>query len=111
MPGMRCPECFKWNLDPVIILALALWTGVYVWRFREARREARGRGAGWRQGTAFAACILVLLIALVSPIDSLGEPATLAASLTPQGGPRVRRTSERQHPPGPYAGKCPGSSL
>jgi cytochrome c oxidase assembly factor CtaG len=72
----------KWNLDPVIILALALWTGVYAWRFREARREARGRGAGWRQGIAFAACILVLLIALVSPIDSLGEDYLFSMHMT-----------------------------
>ncbi|MEA2467664.1 MAG: hypothetical protein QOJ57_1790, partial [Thermoleophilaceae bacterium] len=23
-----------WTFDPAILLSLALWTGVYVWRFR-----------------------------------------------------------------------------
>lgn len=63
----------KWSFDPAILLAMALWTGVYVWRFRAARREARGRGAGLRQAAAFAGFVVVLLIALVSPIDALGE--------------------------------------
>ncbi len=71
-----------WTFDPAILLALALWTGVYVWRFRAARREAGGRGAGWRQATAFAACILVLLIALVSPIDALGEQYLFSMHMT-----------------------------
>jgi cytochrome c oxidase assembly factor CtaG len=71
-----------WTFDPAILLSLALWTGVYVWRFRAARREAGGRGAGWRQGIAFGACILVLLIALVSPIDALGEQYLFSMHMT-----------------------------
>ena len=63
----------EWSLSPAILLALALWVGVYVWRFRAARREAGGRGAGPRQAAAFAAFVLVLVVALVSPIDALGE--------------------------------------
>jgi cytochrome c oxidase assembly factor CtaG len=72
----------RWTFDPAILLTLALWTGVYVWRFRAARREARGRGAGWRQALAFAGCILVLLIALVSPIDALGEQYLFSMHMT-----------------------------
>jgi cytochrome c oxidase assembly factor CtaG len=72
----------RWTLDPAILLALALWIGVYVWRFRDARREAGGRGAGWRQGLAFGGCILVLLIALVSPIDALGEQYLFSMHMT-----------------------------
>ncbi|MEA2437985.1 MAG: putative rane protein [Thermoleophilaceae bacterium] len=72
----------RWTFDPAILLSLALWTGVYVWRFRAARREAGGRGAGARQATAFAACILVLLIALVSPIDALGERYLFSMHMT-----------------------------
>jgi cytochrome c oxidase assembly factor CtaG len=71
-----------WTFDPAILLALALWTGVYVWRFRAARREAGGRGAGPRQAIAFAGCILVLLIALVSPIDALGEQYLFSMHMT-----------------------------
>jgi putative membrane protein len=71
-----------WTFDPAILLSLALWTGVYVWRFRNARREANGRGAGWRQALAFAGCMLVLLIALVSPIDALGEDYLFSMHMT-----------------------------
>jgi cytochrome c oxidase assembly factor CtaG len=72
----------KWTFDPAILLALALWTGIYVWRFRQARAEAHGRGAGPRQAVAFAACILVLVIALVSPLDALGEGYLFAMHMT-----------------------------
>src|SRR4051795_5438954 len=72
----------QWTFDPAILLALALWTGVYVWRFRNARAEAGGRGAGPRQAAAFAGCIVVLLIALVSPIDALGEQYLFSMHMT-----------------------------
>jgi cytochrome c oxidase assembly factor CtaG len=71
-----------WTFDPAMLLALALWTAVYVWRFRNARAEAGGRGAGPRQAAAFAGCILVLLIALVSPIDALGEHYLFSMHMT-----------------------------
>jgi putative membrane protein len=72
----------QWTFDPAILLSIALWVGVYVWRFRAARREAGGRGASWRQGLAFAAFVLVLLIALVSPIDALGEDYLFSMHMT-----------------------------
>jgi cytochrome c oxidase assembly factor CtaG len=72
----------KWSFDPAILLSIALWVGVYVWRFRNARREARGRGAGWKQALAFGGFVLVLLIALVSPIDALGEEYLFSMHMT-----------------------------
>ena len=69
---MKHPQ-IEWTFSVPILLSIALWVGVYVWRFRAARREARGRGAGWRQALAFGAFGVVMLIALVSPIDALGE--------------------------------------
>jgi cytochrome c oxidase assembly factor CtaG len=72
----------KWTFDPAILLSIVLWIGVYVWRFRAARREAGGRGAGWKQGLAFAGCILVILIALVSPVDALGEDYLFSMHMT-----------------------------
>jgi cytochrome c oxidase assembly factor CtaG len=72
----------EWTFAPGILLALALWTGVYVWRFRAARREAGGRGAGWRQALAFGGFVVVLLAALVSPIDALGENYLFSAHMT-----------------------------
>ena len=55
------------SADPAVLAPLALLTGIYVWRFRAARREAGGRGAGVAQAAAFTAGMLALLAALVSP--------------------------------------------
>src|SRR3954468_13793271 len=62
-----------WTLDPGPLAAMAIGAFVYVRRFRSARREAGGRGAGPLQAAAFAAAMLALVAALVSPIDGLGE--------------------------------------
>ncbi len=62
-----------WNLDPFVLLPIAVYAGVYLWRFAGARREAGGRGAGPLQLLAFAGALLALLAAVVSPIDALGE--------------------------------------
>lgn len=69
------------NLDPSVLVALAAYTGIYVWRFRAARREAGGRGAGARQALAFAGALTVLLIATVSPLDALGEEYLFSAHM------------------------------
>src|SRR5437763_11986649 len=64
---------YAWTLDPGPLALMALGSWVYVRRFRAARREAGGRGAEWWHAAGFAAAMLLLLVALVSPIDYLGE--------------------------------------
>jgi putative membrane protein len=64
---------YAWTFDPGPLSVMALGTWVYVRRFREARREAGGRGTEWWHAASFAAAMLVLLVALVSPVDYLGE--------------------------------------
>ena len=54
---------------------------IYIWRFRAARREAGGRGAGLAQAAAFAGAMLALLAALVSPIDRLGDDYLFSAHM------------------------------
>ena len=71
----------EWSLDPPVLLALALMCLLYTWRFRRARREAGGRGAGWQQALAFSGGVLALLAALVSPIDGLGENYLFSAHM------------------------------
>jgi putative membrane protein len=72
----------KWTFDPIILLSIGLWVGLYVWRFRNARREAGGRGAGWKQALAFTGFVVALLVALVSPIDALGEDYLFSMHMT-----------------------------
>ena len=70
-----------WTLDPGPLAAMAVGAFVYIRRFRTARAEAGGRGAGWLQATAFGAAMLALLAALVSPIDALGEDYLFSAHM------------------------------
>jgi putative membrane protein len=71
----------QWLADPAVLAPLALFAGIYIWRFVQARREAGGRGAGPRQAVAFAGAMLALLAALVSPIDALGEDYLFSAHM------------------------------
>jgi cytochrome c oxidase assembly factor CtaG len=64
-----------------VLAPLALLAGIYVWRFREARREAGGRGAGALQAVAFTGAMLALLAAFVSPLDDLGEQYLFSAHM------------------------------
>ena len=71
----------EWLADPAVLAPLALLVFVYVRRFRAARREADGRGAGPLQALAFAGAMLALLAALVSPLDGLGEDYLFSAHM------------------------------
>jgi putative membrane protein len=70
-----------WLPDPAVLAPIALLVFVYVRRFRQARREAGGRGAGPFQAVAFAGAILAMLAALASPIDRLGDDYLFSAHM------------------------------
>jgi len=78
--GANDPQ-LHWFSDPAVLAPLALLAGIYVWRFREARREAGGRGAGALQAAAFTGAMLALLAAFVSPLDDLGEQYLFSAHM------------------------------
>jgi len=63
-----------WNPDPWILLGLAAMAGTYLLGVRRLwARAGKGRGLPpWRVG-AYLAGIWILVLALVSPIDPLGE--------------------------------------
>jgi putative membrane protein len=71
----------QWLPDPGVLAPIALLVLVYVRRFRAARREEGGRGAGWPQALAFAGGIFALLLAVASPIDALGEDYLFSAHM------------------------------
>ncbi len=78
--GATDPQ-LQWLPDPGVLAPIALLVFVYVRRFRAARREEGGRGAGWPQALAFAAGIFALLLAVASPIDGLGEDYLISAHM------------------------------
>jgi cytochrome c oxidase assembly factor CtaG len=62
-----------WTFAPIVLLALCGYLGVYIARWRTSRREGGARAAsGWRL-TAWCSGVLVLFVALISPVDRLGE--------------------------------------
>jgi len=70
-----------WLPDPAVLAPIALLVFVYVRRFRAARREENGRGAGPLQALAFSGGILALVTAVASPIDGLGEDYLFSAHM------------------------------
>ncbi len=69
----HAPVHYHWTFSIPILVPIAAYAWLYLRRFAEVRRTSGPRGAGARQLAAFAGAILVLLLALVSPIDRLGE--------------------------------------
>ena len=77
-----------WFADPLVLVPLCLFAGIYIRRFGQARKEvlARGgspskRGVGPLQALAFAGGMLALLAALVSPLDGLGDDYLFSAHM------------------------------
>jgi cytochrome c oxidase assembly factor CtaG len=81
MPLAAEHPVLHWSIEAGPIAGLAVGIYLYVRRFRAARREAGGRGAGPLQAGAFALAMLILATALISPLDRLGEDYLFAAHM------------------------------
>jgi putative membrane protein len=57
---------YVWSFQPVVLLAATAAGAAYVWRLRDSR-------SGYLRAASFAAGLAVIVLALVSPIDDLGE--------------------------------------
>jgi putative membrane protein len=74
-PSLRAATAVDagWTFAPIVLLALAGYVGVYYARWRTSRREGGARAAsGWRLAS-WCAGVAALFVALISPIDRLGE--------------------------------------
>ncbi len=111
----------SWTFAPIVLIALAGYLGVYVARWRTSRREGGPRAAsGWRLA-AWCGGIATLFVALISPVDALGEQlasmhmvqhlliADIAAILLTLGltrhilRPATRRIHRIERAAGPFA--------
>jgi cytochrome c oxidase assembly factor CtaG len=71
--GASVPVDAGWSVSPVVLLALAAYAVVYALRWRRAREQGGSRAAGRGRLALWTAGVLGLGIALVSPVDRLGE--------------------------------------
>ena len=62
----------SWSLEPQIVLGLLLATGLYLRGFRALARQLPNRFPSWRRN-CFLAGVVVLLLALVSPLDAFAD--------------------------------------
>ena len=65
----------SWTLDPGVIVLVAALVAAYVPRWVRVRRTDGPRGAPLVRLGLFAAGVLCLLVALVSPVDNLADQA------------------------------------
>jgi putative membrane protein len=69
------PADYSWTFDPGPVALIVLAVALYVPRWRRARAQGGARAApGWRLA-CFLAGVACVAIALVSPVDRLGEQA------------------------------------
>ena len=62
-----------WTLAPIVAISLAAYAGIYTWRWRISRQEGGARAAPMGKLVLWYTGILCLFLALISPIDRIGE--------------------------------------
>lgn len=77
----HAPAHLHWTFSAPILIPIGAYVWFYVRRFREVRRTSGPRGAGAQQLAAFIASLIVILVALVSPLDGLGEDYLFSAHM------------------------------
>ena len=63
----------SWSFDPAVLLGVFILVGLYAVGWRRARRPGERHPPSLWRLTLFAGGVLTILIALVSPLDSLGD--------------------------------------
>ena len=71
--GQAQPVDTGWNFAPIILIALAAYVWIYVARWRTSRAEGGARAAPYGRLALWLLGIALLFVALISPIDHLGE--------------------------------------
>jgi putative membrane protein len=63
----------SWTFAPIVIVALIAYAAIYGARWRTARRQGGARAAPISRAVLWNAGVLLLAVALLSPVDVLGE--------------------------------------
>jgi putative membrane protein len=65
---------YEWSLQPLVLLAIAIVGGAYAWRRHQLTSSGSPPGSRDNlRALSFAAGLVILALATMSPIDSLGE--------------------------------------
>jgi cytochrome c oxidase assembly factor CtaG len=78
---MHAPGWSSWTLDPVLIAALLAAGWLYSRGFRRAARLAGARAPGVSHWLPYSLGLLVLALALMSPIDAIGDAYLLSVHM------------------------------
>jgi cytochrome c oxidase assembly factor CtaG len=68
----------SWTFPPIVIVALIAYAVIYGARWRTARREGGARAAPVSRAILWNTGVLLLAVALISPVDVLGEQVASA---------------------------------
>lgn len=71
----------SWSLEPGPFAVGAAAVVLYMQAFTRMRRRAGSRHADWRRAALFGGGVAVSLLALVSPVDTIGEDQLLSAHM------------------------------
>ena len=77
----HAPVHLHWTFSLPILIPIGAYAWFYLRRFRQVRRTSGPRGAGARHLAAFIGSLIVILVALVSPLDRLGEDYLFSAHM------------------------------
>ena len=67
------PVDTSWTFAPIVVVALVAYIVVYVLRWKRSRAQGGARAAGIRHLVLWLTGIAILAVALLSPVDVLGE--------------------------------------
>lgn len=70
-----------WTAEPVVLALAALALGLFAQAFVRLRRRGRADHAGWSRAVLFTAGVAVGTLALVSPLDAVGEEYLLSGHM------------------------------
>src|SRR5579864_2700784 len=78
---MHAPSWSSWTVDPVVIVVLAAAAWLYARGYRRAGKLAGRSGPGVGHWLPYYAGLVVLALALMSPLDAIGDRYLLSAHM------------------------------
>ena len=70
-----------WEVSPLVLVTAAIALALFAQAFVRLRRRGRSDHADWRRAALFAGAVVLATLALVSPLDTIGEQYLLSAHM------------------------------